>query len=324
MDDLGNARFLVTGAGGFIGSHLVRRLVADGAEVHALSKSVSRVLPIRLLDLADAITVHEANLVDRRAMDLVVERVRPTHVLHLAAFTHVGRSWERVDECLATNLQGTLNLLLALDGTGYERFVQMGTSEIYGDAPVPFREDTVVHPISPYAASKFAAEQLCQVFHEGRGWPVVLLRPFNAYGPAQSPDRVIAEIIVRALTGGTLAMTEGHQTREFNYVEDIVDGIVRAAVTPGIEGEILNIGCGEEVSMRDLASLVLELMGDPITPQFGALPERPTEIERMYSDSTKARRLLGWQPRHDLRDGLLRTISWYEGELEKPHSAFLP
>ena len=322
MAPLDGARVLVTGAGGFIGSHVVRRLLEESCEIHAVSKAVSQVFPTRLVDLRDAITLHEANIVDRSAMEVVIDRAQPTHVLHLAAFTHVGKSWDRVDECLATNLIGTINVLHALEGSGYQRFVSIGTSEIYGAVDVPFREDAVVHPISPYSASKHAAEELCRVFHEGRGWPIVLLRPFNAYGPAQSPDRVVPEIIVRGLRKQRLAMTLGSQTREFNYVEDIADGIVRAASAPGIDGDVLNLGCGEEVSMRDLATTILGLLGDPIAAEFGALPERPTEIRRMYSDSSKARRLLGWEPRTSLEEGLARTIAWYEAELARPGSPF--
>src|SRR5205807_9449739 len=127
-------------------------------------------------------------------------------------------------ECIQTNIQGTVNLLQALDGTGYRRFVYTGTSEIYGDVDVPFREDATVRPISPYSVSKYAGELYCTMFHQGYGWPVVMLRPFNAYGPGQSPDRVIPEIIARALRGHELKMTTGRQTREFNYVEDLSEG----------------------------------------------------------------------------------------------------
>jgi nucleoside-diphosphate-sugar epimerase len=117
-------------------------------------------------------------------------------------------------------------------------------------------------------------------------------------------------------------MTEGHQTREFNYVEDLADGFVRAATAPGVEGELFNLGCGEEHSMRDVATTVLGLMGDPIKPSFGAMPERPTEIPRMYADATKARERLGWAPRRSLVDGLRATIEWYRDELIKPASPF--
>jgi nucleoside-diphosphate-sugar epimerase len=255
-------------------------------------------------------------------MDSVVEQVRPEYVFHLGAFTHVGKSWKRVDECIQANVQGTVNLLQALARYEFRRFVYTGTSEIYGDIDVPFREDAKVNPVSPYSVSKYAGERFCRMFHQSYDWPIVMLRPFNAYGPGQTPDRIIPEIIVRALRGQELKMTEGHQTREFNYVEDIAEGFVLAGTTPGVEGQVLNIGCGEEVSMRDLAQTVLDLMGNPIKPQFGALPERPTEIHRMFCDSTKARQALGWSPRHSLADGLHKTIAWYTEQLADPGSQF--
>ena len=319
----GNIRVLVTGATGFIGSHLVRRLVDEGAEVHALTSVVSSVYPVRLAPLRDRVTLHGGNLIDRSAMDAVVADARPTHVFHLGAYTHVGKSWQRVDECIQTNVQGTVNLLQALESAGYERFVYLGTSEIYGDIDVPFREDAAVNPISPYSVSKYAGERFCRMFHEGRGWPIVMVRPFNAYGPAQTPDRVIPEIIVRALRGDELRMTMGRQTREFNFVDDLVDGIVRAGTVDGIEGELFNLGCGEETSMRELAREILDLLGNPIEAKFGALPERPTEIPRMFCDNTRARDVLGWSPSHTLRDGLLETIDWYRAELANPHSQFV-
>jgi nucleoside-diphosphate-sugar epimerase len=314
---------LVTGASGFIGSHLTRRLVEDGADVHALTSAVSSVYPTRLVDLRPHITLHEGNLTDRSAMDALVRTVRPRVVFHLGAYTHVGKSWQRVDECVQANVQGTVNLLQALDTVGYDRFVNTGTSEIYGDVSVPFVEDMPVNPISPYSVSKYAAERYCRMFHAGRGWPIVMLRPFNAFGPAQSPDRVIPEIIVRALRGEELRMTQGRQTREFNYVEDLVDGFVLAGTASGVDGEVINIGYGEEISMREVATTVLDLLGNPIEPQFGALPERPTEIHRMYADPTKARQLLGWKPSHTLAQGLAKTIEWYRGELGDAGSSFV-
>ncbi|MEX2554441.1 MAG: GDP-mannose 4,6-dehydratase [Actinomycetota bacterium] len=324
MGSLEGARVLVTGADGFIGSHLTRRLVSDGAEVHALTSDVSSVFPRRLLDLRGRMEIHEGNLMDRSAMDAVARSAKPSYIFHLAAYTHVGKSWQRVDECIQANIQGTMNLLQALADQGYERFVNTGTSEIYGDIEVPFREDAVVNPISPYSVSKYAAERFCRLFQRAYGWPIVMLRPFNAYGPAQSPDRVIPEIIVRALRKEELKMTQARQTREFNYVEDLADGFVKAATTPDVNGELFNIGGGEEISMRDVATQILEVMGNPIEPQFGALPERPTEIMRMYCDSSKARQRLGWEPSHSLRDGLEKTIEWYRRELETPGSPFVP
>jgi nucleoside-diphosphate-sugar epimerase len=282
------------------------------------------VYPARLIELRDRITLHEGNLIDRSAMDAVVEAARPGIVWHLGAYTHVGKSWHRVDECIQANVQGTVNLLQALDGSGYERFVYTGTSEIYGDIEVPFREDKQPHPVSPYSVSKYAAEEYCRLFAESHGWPIVRVRPFNAYGPAQSPDRVIPEIITRALRGERLRMTQGRQTREFNYVEDLADGFVRAATAPDVDGELFNLGCGVDVSMRDVATTILRLMGDPVEAEFGALPDRPTEIWEMRCDPSRARDRLGYAARVSLEEGLQRTIDWYRQELSGDRTSFAP
>lgn len=322
MDEFVGARVLITGATGFIGSHLTRRLVEYGAQVHALTSTVSSVYPVRLVDLRDRITLHGGNLNDSGAMASLVEHADPKIVFHLGAYTHVGKSWDRVDECIQTNIHGSVNLLQALARSDYERFVYTSTSEVYGDIAVPFREDAAVNPNSPYSVSKYAGERFCRMLHQGRSWPIVSVRPFNGYGPAQSPDRIIPEIIVKALRKERLAMTQGRQTREFNYVEDLVDGFLRAATVPGIEGEVFNIGGGEEVSMRDLAQTILGLMGNPIEAEFGALPDRPTEIWSMRSDVTKARDQLGLPPFRPLRQGLEQTISWYRQELGQARSVF--
>jgi UDP-glucose 4-epimerase len=310
MSELTGRRVLVTGASGFIGSHVVRRLLRDGARVYAMSSRVSAVTLPPLADVIHDIEVVEANLNDLASLEHAVSSVAPQLVIHLAAFTHVGKSFYRVDENIQTNIHGTVNLLKALDG-GYERFVYVGTGDVYGEAPLPFREDGPVSPVSPYAVSKYAAERFCRMFQQIEGWPIVCLRPFNAYGPGQSGDRIISEIILSGLQGKPIRMTEGRQTREFTYVEDVAEAMARALVVPGIDGEVINIGCGDEVSIRDVALTVLELLGNPVEPEFGALAYRPTEIWRMVGDSTKARTLLGWSPTHSLEDGLRLTIEWY-------------
>jgi nucleoside-diphosphate-sugar epimerase len=317
-----NASVLVTGAGGFIGSHLVHRLVQEGATVHALTSRVSSVYPARLADLHGSITLEDGNLTDGARLSAIAARAKPRFVFHLGAYAHSGTSWERVDECIQTNVQGTVNLLHAVAACDYERLVFVGTGEIYAEGELPFREDAPVRPTSPYAVSKLAAEHYCRVLCEGRSWPIVMARPFNNYGPAQSPDRIIPEVIVGALRGRDIMLTQGLQTREFNFVSDTVDGLLRAATTAGAEGEVFNFGCGEEISVRAVASLILELMGDPVRACFGALPDRPGQLPRMVADSTKARDWLGWSPKVGLREGLSRTIEWYRRELADPASPF--
>jgi nucleoside-diphosphate-sugar epimerase len=284
-----------------------------------MSPSVSTMVPVRLVDIADEIRLVEANVTDRSSMEHVARTVRPEMIAHLAAFTHVGKSFQRVDENIATNVHGTVNLLLALNGD-YERFVYTGTSEIYGDVEVPFRESGPVNPVSPYSVSKYAGERFARMFNAAYGWPIVCLRPFNAYGPWQSPDRVIPEIILTALRRGHLPLTEGRQTREFNFVEDLARGFVAALEAEGVEGEVVNLGGGAETSIADLARTILRLMGDPIEADIGALPHRPTEIWRMCADASKAAQLLGWSSAVSLEDGLAATIDWYRHQLERGHS----
>ena len=280
-----------------------------------MSSSVSSLIPVRLADIAADIRMVEANVADRSAMDAMARSVKPELIAHLAAFTHVGKSFRRVDENITTNIHGTVNLLLALNGD-YERFVYTGTSEIYGDIPTPFREDAQVNPVSPYSVSKYAGERYCQMFHQAYDWPIVCLRPFNAYGPWQTPDRIVPEVILTALRGRRLLTTEGRQTREFNYVADLALGFADALAAPDLAGEVVNLGCGEDIAIRDLVLKVLEMMGNPIEVEIGALPQRPTEIWSMYCDNEKARRLLGWAPRHSLDDGLAATIDWYRRNWE--------
>lgn len=309
-------RVLVTGASGFIGGWVTGCLVAHGASVTAMvsgrsgrshhGDAVLRAWP-------DAVTVVTAELTDPSSLRAMVERCRPELVIHQAAFTHVGRSFSQLDANIQTNIQGTVNLLTVLDG-GYRRFVYVGSGDVYGDGPVPFVEDGPISPASPYAVSKYAAERFCRMFQQAYGWPIVCLRPFNVYGPGQSPDRIIPELIASGLRGEPLKMTEGRQTREFTYVGDVAQAFCRALVAPGVEGRVINIGRGEEVAIRDLALLVVELLG-AAPPLFGALAYRPTEIWRMFGDSRLAGELLDWHPATRLEDGLRHTIDWARAQL---------
>ena len=316
---------LVTGAAGFIGSHLTRALMDLGSDVVALVSDVSALYPPRLADLTGKIRLEDADLTDSYAVARVVKRVKPNYVFHLGAFTHVGRSFDRVSECTTTNIEGTRNILEALASHPPTRLVYASTSEVYGDVDVPFRETGPVNPVSPYGVSKYAAERLALIYKDAYGIPTVAIRPFNAFGPMQSPDRIIPEIIARALRGLPVEITEGVQTREFNFVSDIVAGFIKAAeADDSVLGEVINVGCGQERSMKDVASTVLELLGNPVELRVGALPYRPREIWRMYCDNSKARELLGWEPQISFEAGLVRTIEWYESESKKPDSPFFP
>lgn len=303
-------RVLVTGGSGFIGSHLVRRLLADGARVAVTVRYGSVMKNERLRDCWDQLDVVEADLRNRGAL-AAARDFGPSVVFHLAAYNDVGGSFAQVEECFDVNAKGTANLLDQFRGG--EKFIYMSTSEVYGNQDaVPFVESMCPNPISPYSITKYAGELYCRMKQRiGDGASVVVVRPFNAYGSYQSVKAVIPELIVKCLRGEPVLTTKGEQTREFNYVEDIVDGLVRAAECDApIEGPV-NLAGGREVAIRDLVLLIAELTESRSELKIGGLPYRPTEVWRMYADNSRARDLLGWEPRVSLRDGLAATIDWF-------------
>ncbi len=316
MSALAGKRVLVTGGSGFIGSHLVDRLRADGADVAVTARYGNVMKNERLRHCWDELTVIEADLRNRGAL-VEVASLAPEVVFHLAAYNHVGQSFNQVEECFDVNAKGTANLLDVCSGS--DRFVYMSTSEVYGhQTEVPFVESMTPEPLSPYAITKYAGELYCRMKQRiGDGPSVFIVRAFNTYGPYQSAKAVIPELILDCLRGNPIRTTKGEQTREFNFVTDVVDGLISAAVHDGrIEGPV-NLACGEEVAITDLVRKIADLTETASTVEIGALPYRPTEVWRMYADSNRARKLLGWAPKVGLEEGLARTIEWFR-DYERP------
>lgn len=310
---------LVTGAAGFIPSHLCRRLVRSGARLFATVKYHSVVDNVRLASIWEQITPVE---IDIRNTDSLAKlrAIAPDIVFHMAAYNHVGDSFTQVSEALECNAKGSVNVFEAYES--YKRFVYVSTSEVYGHQPgVPFREDAAPSPLSPYAVGKYAGELYAAMKWRSQRRPVVIVRPFNAFGPYQTTRAIIPDLIVKGLRGADMDTTEGVQTREFNYVDNLVDGLVCAATTPGIEGEVINLGSGDEIAIRDLAGRIHELTGRQSRLRLGALPQRSGEIMRMCADAAKASRLLGWSPRVDFETGLARTVQWFRRYLCEFHDA---
>ena len=302
-------RVLVTGGSGFIGFHLCRRLVEMGAELFVLVKYNSVMDNVRLVGLWDRVTPVEADLRNPDSLSQV-ERLQPEIVYHLAAYNHVGDSFAQVSEAVDSNGKGTVNLLEAYQG--YQRFIYISSSEVYGhQETAPFREDALPQPLSPYAVGKYMGELYTRMKRHSEQKPVVVLRPFNAYGPYQSPRAVTAEIIIKCLRGDDVVTTEGHQTREFNFVENLVDGFILAATSHHAVGQVINLGCGEEISIRDLVNTLHRLTESKSRLRIGELPTRKGEIRRMAADTTKAKQLLDWGPKVGHEEGLIRTIEWY-------------
>jgi len=219
-----------------------------------------------------------------------------------------------MNEMIDTNVKGTVNLLRAIldNDVSLDNFINTGTCEEYGDSPVPFREDKKEAPVSPYSASKVSATYFCQMIHKTKGLPIVTLRPFLSYGGYQSTETMFIPSLIRhCLEGKDFPMTKGVQTREFNYIDDVVDAYILTALSKAAIGEIINIGNGIEYRIKDVAKKIVSLMGNPINLLYGAKSERAGEAQHFFCNNQRARRVLGWEPTTGLDEGLAKTIAWY-------------
>jgi NAD dependent epimerase/dehydratase len=306
---------LVTGAGGFIGSHLAELLARAGANVRAFVRYTSRGDHGWLEDAdpeaAKAIEVFRGDLANPEA---VSDAMRGCEVVfHLGALIPIPYSYRHPREFVTANVEGTLNVLEAARRGERARIVHTSTSEVYGTAQtVPIDEEHRLHPQSPYAASKVAADQLALSFQRSFGTPVVVVRPFNTYGPRQSARAVIPTIVTQAISRDVVELGATSPTRDFLYVEDTALGMVRCAEAEGVEGEVINLGTGTEVSIAEIAERVMRLLGHDVPVELDKSRLRPqdSEVERLVADTTKAKDLLGWEPSVELDEGLQRTIDW--------------
>lgn len=305
-------RVVISGAGGFIGSHLARALVKKNAEVHVILRKESSTRKIS--DVLGKVRIHRADIRDFSCLKRCIREISPEKIFHLAAFTNVERSPANIREAIDTNVMGTLNLLQAMESTDCSMLINTGTCEEYGQNRAPFRETQLPDPVSPYSASKTASVVFCNMYHRTYGYPITNLRPFLSYGPHQEENRFVPALILSALRGKDFETTGGIQTREMNFVTDIVEGYLLAAISPKAVGETINIGSGIQYSIREIAELINKLTGNRIKLLFGAKPYRDNEIWRLYCDNGKARKLLGWVPKIGLREGLKDTVAWYRSE----------
>ncbi|MDZ7372415.1 MAG: SDR family NAD(P)-dependent oxidoreductase [candidate division KSB1 bacterium] len=313
-------RVLVTGAGGFIGSHLTEALLREGAEVRAFLRYNSRNTRGLLEELPEGdlreIEIIFGDLKDPAAVNRAVKGVEV--VFHLGALIAIPYSYLNPTDFVQTNVLGTLNVLNSCLEYGVARLICTSTSEVYGTLRyAPMDEDHPLDARSPYAASKVGADQLALSYHRAFGLPVTILRPFNTYGPRQSLRAVIPTILVQALRSEVVYLGALHPTRDFNYVTDIVDAFLRAATAPGIEGEIVHVGTGREVSVRELCEAVGRVLGVKVKVVQDQRRLRPAESEvlRLVCNPAKARKLLGWEPRVSLEEGLARTARWIQEHL---------
>ena len=306
---------LVTGAGGFIGSHLTEHLVELGANVTAFVRYNSRndwgmleLLPKEKLDEIEVIMgdLKDADAVRHSAKEVDI-------IFHLGSLIAIPYSYAHPRETIETNILGALNVLTAAKENYIEKVVHTSTSEVYGTAKyVPIDEEHPLQGQSPYSASKIGADKIAESFYRSFDLPVAIIRPFNTFGPKQSARAVIPTIITQALTKEKIFLGSLHPTRDYTYVGDVVEGFVKVAESPKSVGEVINIGSNFEISIGDLANKIISLVGKNVEIVADPARVRPqdSEVERLWCDNTKARRLLGWEPTTSLDEGLKRTIGW--------------
>jgi dTDP-glucose 4,6-dehydratase len=312
---------LLTGAGGFIGSHLVELLVARGAKVRGFVRYTSRGDHgwLDRLDpgIRDEVDVFVGDLVNPEAVTGAVAGCEV--VLHLGAVIPIPYSYRHPREFVAANVVGTLNVLEAARKTHVRRVVQVSSSEVYGTAQsIPMPEEHPLHPQSPYAATKVGADQLALSYARSFELPVVIARPFNTFGPRQSARAVIPTIITQALTRDRIELGTTGTTRDFLYVTDTVEGLASCAEADGVVGEVLNLGTGREHSIEQVVDLVLSATGKALPVEVAQERQRPrqSEVDRLCASVDKARERLGWHAKVSFEDGLKRTIDWIAESLD--------
>jgi UDP-glucose 4-epimerase len=311
------ATYLVTGAAGFIGSNIVEELLARGAEVRALD-NFSTGRRANLEPFRDRLELFEGNLNDA---DLVARAVMGVdYVLHQAALPSVPRS---VTDPLASheaNATGTLKVLIAARDAGVKRLVFASSSSVYGDSPeLPKHEEMPTRPRSPYAVNKLAGEEYCKVFSGVYGFPAVALRYFNVFGPRQDPASQYAAVIPAFITAALRGQRpvvhgDGLQTRDFTYVQNVVDANLLACDAPEAAGEAINIACGQRISLLELLQQIGRITGRHIEPRFD--PARPGDVKHSLASIQKAERLLGFTPSVTFDQGLERTIEYFRTQAE--------
>ncbi len=314
---LRDTEVLVTGGAGFIGSHLTRRLLSEGARVHILIKhGESR---WRLQDVLTRVALWETDLADFAALQHTLSHCNPRIIFHLAALVNTARDWELVPAMIHNNILGTAHLLMVLKDKDCEVIVHTSSLEEYGFLNAPFIENQRESPVSPYSFSKLSSTVFCEMAARIFNLPIHILRLSPTYGPAQEGPMLIPAAIEALLTNKEFAMTAGEQMRDFIYIDDVVEAFLRIAALRQGFGGIFNVGTGLPRRVAEVIEIIQTYTGTNGVVHRGALPYRPGEGMAAFGSSEKLKRLTGWAPAVSLEEGLKKTVDWYKNFLlERP------
>lgn len=322
------SRALVTGAGGFIGSQLTERLVREGHEVRAFIRYNSQNhwgwLENAPPAILDGIHIHQGDLRDPESVRKAVAGMEV--VYHLGALISIPYSYTSPTDIVQTNVGGTLNMLNAcVESKTLRRLVHTSTSAVYGTARfTPITEDHPLQAQSPYSASKIAADKLVESYHRSFGVPATIIRPFNIYGPRQSPRAMIPSIIIQALRGNVVKVGSLEPVRDFCFVEDTINGFLAGAASNRAAGEVLNLGTGVGIGIKELVEVILGMLGSTaqvVTEQARIRPEQ-SKVMQLICDRSRAGSALDWRPAYSLQQGLSETIRWMQQHLDRYKADF--
>ena len=302
-------RILITGAAGFIGANLTRRLLRDGHRIHALVRKDSDLW--RLTDVLSDVSIHEAELCDQVKLGSVVKDIRPEWIFHLAA--HGNYSWQdNVDRMVQTNVIGTVNLAQACLKNDFESFVNTGSSSEYGIKDHPSREDEHLDPNSCYAVTKAAATLFCRQLATSHRVNISTLRIYSAYGPYEDPLRFVPALIMAGLEGKLPPLVNPNISRDFIYIDDVLEACLSAASVKSAEpGVIYNVSTGSCTSIEKAVETARELLNIQAKPQWESMANRHWDTNVWVGDNTKIKSVLGWKPGYAFREGLKKTIEWF-------------
>ena len=307
--DLKKEIFLITGAAGFVGASLTRRLVKMGVVVHALVSEKGNLW--RLEDILSSIIVHRGDITDEVFVQGLIRQVTPSIIYHLA--THGAYSSQNdTKRIIMTNVLGTSNLLEALARIPYKLFINTGSSSEYGFKQKPMQENDLPEPNSSYAVAKLAQTMLCQYTAKSQKKPIVTFRLFSVYGPYEDPSRLVPTVLRRCLQGEDLQMVSPSTARDFIYIEDVLDAYLNINALQNQGGEIINIGSGRQVILKDFIDTALGVTGALVAVHWNMMQERVWDSSCWVGDIDKAKQLLGWQAKTSLENGLRQTMDWFK------------
>lgn len=311
---LNNQRVLITGANGFIGSHVVQRMVQEKALVSVIVRESSDLW--RIEELKKDIDIHLVDLRDSLSIDQYMKQIKPDFIFHVGAYGVDSRQKDYYTAA-STNIMGTMNLLNSLKDIGCKKFINVGTCMEYGDKQEIIQENSYLEPDSIYGSTKASATIIAHQIAAENNINIVTLRPFGIFGEKEGSHKFFPYIILSILEDKEVNLTPCEQYRDYCYIENIMDGFVLAAENEAVKNEIFNIGSGEIFKLKHFVDIIYKEVGQKKEPNYGALAYRKNEVWRQQPDTTKIKSLLNWEPKVSLDEGIKRTINWYQENKEK-------